>query len=184
MCKSTVSLAGSSKPGKVGISTEQFAFQALELRRKGFIAGLKKNCPWVTPVDQGVEDNADPVTIQTNVRNFIASTPNIVGIYMTGGNPYVGANEICAEKKQAAIKMIAFDFTKENAAAIKKGCLTAAIGQDPFGQSYDSIMYLYNWVVTHKKPSATYFIPTTTVVGTQANIDKVLAAQSSGSPGV
>jgi ribose transport system substrate-binding protein len=184
MCGATASLAGKSKPGKVGISTEQFAFQALELRRKGFIAGLKKNCPWITPVNQGVEDKADPLTIQANAKSFIASTPNLVGIYMTGGNPYVAANEICAEKKQAAIKMIAFDFTTENAVAIKKGCLTAAIGQDPFGQSYDSIMYLYNWVVAHKKPSAKYFIPTTAVVGTRANIDKVLVAQSSGSPGI
>jgi ABC-type sugar transport system substrate-binding protein len=184
MCKATAGLASSAKPGKVGISTEQFGFQALELRRNGFIQGLKKNCPWVTPVNQGVEDKADRVTIQTNVKNFIASTPNLVGIYMTGGNPYVAANEICAEKKQASIKMVAFDFTSENALAIKRGCLTAAIGQDPFGQSYDSIMYLYNWVVAHEKPSATYFIPTTAVVGTQANIDQVLIRQSSGSPGV
>jgi ABC-type sugar transport system substrate-binding protein len=177
-------LASSSKPGKVGISTEQFAFQALELRRKGFIAGLRKNCPWVTPINQGVEDKADPVTIQSNVRTFIASTPHLVGVYMPGGNPHVAANEICAEKKQASIKMVGFDFTTENAIAIKKGCLTAAIGQDPFGQSYDSIMYLYNWVVAHRKPSATYFIPTTAVVATRANIDKVLVAQSSGSPGI
>jgi ribose transport system substrate-binding protein len=184
MCKATASLASRSKPGEVGISTEQFAFQALELRRTGFIAGLKENCPWVTPVNQGVEDKADPVTIQTNVKNFVASTPHLVGIYMTGGNPYVGANEICAQKKQASIKMIAFDFTTENAVAIKKGCLTAAIGQDPFGQSYDSIMYLYNWVVAHRKPSAKYFIPTAAVVATRANIDKVLVAQSSGSPGI
>jgi ABC-type sugar transport system substrate-binding protein len=131
-----------------------------------------------------VEDKADPLTIRTNVKNFVTSTPNLVGIYMTGGNPDVAANEICAQKKQASIKMVAFDFTTENAIAIKKGCLTAAIGQDPFGQSYDSIMYLYNWVVAHKKPSATYFIPTTAVVGTRANIDKVLVAQSSGSPGI
>jgi ribose transport system substrate-binding protein len=184
MCDATASLAGKSKPGKVGISTEQFAFHALELRRQGFLAGLEKNCPWVTPVNQGVQDKANPITIRANVKNFVASTPNLVGIYMTGGNPYVAANEICAENKQSSIKMIAFDFTTENAVAIKKGCLTAAIGQDPFGQSYDSIMYLYNWVVAHKKPSAMYFIPTAAVVGTRANIDKVLVAQSTGSPGI
>jgi ABC-type sugar transport system substrate-binding protein len=184
MCKATASLASRSRPGKVGISTEQFGFLALELRRQGFLAALEQNCPWVTPVNRGLADKADPVAIRANVRNFVASTPNLVGIYMTGGNPYVAANEICAEKKQGSIKMVAFDFTTENAVAIKKGCLTAAIGQDPFGQSYDSIMYLYNWVVAHKRPSAKYFIPTAAVVGTQANIDKVLVAQSSGSPGI
>ncbi len=184
LCQATASLASKSKPGKVGISTEQFAFQALEDRRKGFIAGLKSKCPWLTPVNQGVEDKADPVTIQTNVKNFISSTSNLVGIFMTGGNPYIAANEICSEGKQKTVKMVAFDFTKENAAAIKKGCMTAAIGQDPFGQAYDSIMYLYNYVVAHKKPSSHYFIPTTAVVGTQKNIDKVVKAQSSGSPGI
>jgi ABC-type sugar transport system substrate-binding protein len=184
MCKATASLADRSDPGRVGISTEEFGFPALELRRKGFIQGLKQNCPWVTPVNEGVEDKADRVMIQTNVKNFITSTPNLVGVYMTGGNPYVAANEICAEKKQRSIKMVAYDFTTQNVVAIKKGCLTAAIGQDPFGQSYDSIMYLYNWLVAHKKPAAKYFIPTAAVVGMRANIDKVVIGQSTGSPGI
>jgi ABC-type sugar transport system substrate-binding protein len=52
----------------------------------------------------------------------------------------------------------------------------AAIGQDPYGQSYDTIVWLYNALVDKQKPSPDYFIPTAAVVGTQANITTVSAA--------
>lgn len=182
MCQATAALASKSKPGVVGVSTESLAFQALVERANGFVAGLKANCPWVTALTP-VQDNADPATIQSNVRSFISSTPNLVGVYMTGGNPYVAATALCAQHKQAAVKFVAFDFTTQNVAAIRSGCMTAAIGQDPFGQSYDSVMYMYNYLVTGKHP-AKYFIPTAADVATKSNINKVVAAQASGAPGI
>jgi len=178
MCQATAHLASKTKPGKVGVSTESLSFQALVDRANGFVAGLKRYCPWVTATSP-VVDNADPATIQSNVRSFIASTPNLVGVYMTGGNPYVAANTICAAHKQNTVKFIGFDFTTENAAAIRTGCFTAAISQDPFGQAYDSVMYMYNYLVTGKRP-ATYFIPTKMSIATKANINQEMAAQASG----
>jgi ABC-type sugar transport system substrate-binding protein len=62
-------------------------------------------------------------------------------------------------------------------AQIKAGNMYAAIGQDPYGQSYDTIVWLYNALVDKQKPSREYFIPTAAVVGTQANITTVSAAK-------
>ena len=47
----------------------------------------------------------------------------------------------------------------------------------PTGQSYDTIVWLYNALVDKQKPSPDYFIPTAAVVGTQANITTVSAAK-------
>ena len=83
-----------------------------------------------------------------------------------------------------SVKVVAFDFTDENVAEVKAGNLYALIGQDPFGQSYDSIMFLYNQLVTGQPPGDEYFIPTSADVATIANIDEAVAAQASGSPGL
>jgi ABC-type sugar transport system substrate-binding protein len=173
MCKATADLASAAKPGKVGIETESFTFQALEDRRHGFLDALKKNCPWVTPVGDGIEYQGSTDRIASATRDFMTSTPNLVGVYVTGGNPNIAAETVGQQGKAAQVKVIAFDFTAQNVAQIKAGNLYAAIDQDPYGQSYDTIAWLYNAVVTHVKPSSKYFIPTKVIVGTKENIDQV-----------
>jgi ABC-type sugar transport system substrate-binding protein len=174
MCKATANLASASKPGKVGIETESFTFQALEDRRNGFLNALKKNCPWVTPVSDGIEYQGSTDRIASATRDFMTSTPNLVGVYVTGGNPNIAADTVGKAGKAAQVKVIAFDFTDQNVEQIKAGNLYAAIDQDPYGQSYDTIAWLYNAAVTHVKPSSKYFIPTKVIVGTQENIDQVM----------
>jgi ABC-type sugar transport system substrate-binding protein len=107
----------------------------------------------------------------------MTSTKNLVGIYVTGGNPQVAAQTVASAGKTSTVKVIGFDFTAENVAQIEAGNMYAAIGQDPYGQSYDTIVWLYNALVDKQKPSRDYFIPTAAVVGTQANIATVSAAK-------
>jgi len=177
MCTATKGLASASKPGVVGVETESFTLQALEERRVGFLDGLKQNCPWVTQSGSGVEyqDSTDRVASAT--RDYLTSTKNLVGIYVTGGNPQVAAQTVASAGRTSTVKVIGFDFTAENVAQIEAGNMYAAIGQDPYGQSYDTIVWLYNALVDKQKPSPDYFIPTAAVVGTQANITKVSAAK-------
>lgn len=176
MCTATAGLASAEKPGTVGIETESFTFQALEDRRLGFIAGLEANCPWVTPVGDGIEYQGSTDRIASATRDFMTSTPDLVGVYVTGGNPQVAAQTVASAGRTADVKVIGFDFTAENVEQIKAGSLYAAIDQDPYGQSYDSIVWLYNALVTGEKPSPDYFIPTKVVVGTKDNIDTAAAA--------
>lgn len=177
MCTATADLASEAKPGSVGVLTEAFAFQALEERRLGFLDGLKADCPWVTSAGDGVEYQGSTDRIASATRDYITSTPDLVGIYVTGGNPQVAAQTVAAANKTAQVKTIGFDFTDENVAEIKNGSMYAAIGQDPFGQSYDTIVWLYNALVTGVAPSPDYFIPTEAVVGTQENIDQVASSK-------
>jgi ABC-type sugar transport system substrate-binding protein len=173
MCSATKGLSSASKPGVVGVETESFTFQALEERRLGFLDGLNQNCPWVSQSGGGVEyqDSTDRVASAT--RDYMTSTKNLVGIYVTGGNPQVAAQTVASAGKTSTVKVIGFDFTAENVDQIKAGNMYAAIGQDPYGQSYDTIVWLYNALVDKRKPSPDYFIPTAAVVGTRANITTV-----------
>ncbi|MCM2387603.1 sugar ABC transporter substrate-binding protein [Streptomyces albipurpureus] len=170
MCEATKGVASKDKPGKVGVETESFAFQALEERRLGFLDSLKKNCPWVTPVGDGVEYQGSTDRVASATRDFLTSTPNLVGVYVTGGNPHVAARTVASAGKAKAVKVIGFDLTKENVEQIKAGNLYGAIDQDPYGQSYDSITWLYNALITGEAPSPDYFVPTKALVGTADNI--------------
>ena len=177
MCTATEELASPSKPGVVGIETESFTFQAREERRLGFLDGLEQNCPWVTQSGGGVEYQASTDRVASATSDYMTSTTNLVGIYVTGGNPQVAAQTVASAGKTSTVKVIGFDFTADNVAQIKAGNMFAAIGQDPYGQSYDTIVWLYNALVDKQKPSPDYFIPTAAIVGTQANITAVSAAK-------
>jgi len=170
MCTATQDLAGPSKPGVVGIETESFTFQALEERRLGFLDGLRQNCPWVTQAGGGVEYQGSTDRVAAATTDYLNSANNLVGIYVTGGNPQVTAQTVASAGRTSTVKVIGFDLTAENVAQIKAGNMYAAIGQDPFGQSYDTAVWLYNALVDKQKPSPDYFIPTVSPVGTQANI--------------
>ncbi|MDX6699958.1 MAG: ribose transport system substrate-binding protein [Baekduia sp.] len=175
MCTATKGLATASKPGVVGIETESFTFEALEERRLGFLDGLKQDCPWLTQSGGGVEYQGSTDRVASATQNYLTSTKNLVGIYVTGGNPQVAAQTVAAAGKTSTIKVIGFDFTAENVEQIKAGNMYAAVGQDPYGQSYDTIVWLYNALVDRQKPSPDYFIPTAAVIGTHANIATVSA---------
>jgi ABC-type sugar transport system substrate-binding protein len=172
MCTATKDLASASKPGVVGVETESFSFQALEERRLGFVDGLKQNCPWVTQAGGAVEYQNSTDRVASATRDFMTKK-NLVGVYVTGGNPQVAAETVASAGKTSTVKVIGFDFTAENVAQIKAGNMYAAIGQDPYGQSFDTIVWLYNALVDEEKPSPDYFIPTASVVGTRANITSV-----------
>jgi ribose transport system substrate-binding protein len=173
MCAATRKLADASRPGRVGVETESFTFQALEERRRGFLDALKENCPWVTQAGGGVEYQTSTDRVASATRDYLSSTKDLVGIYVTGGNPQIAAQTVASAGRSSTVKVIGFDFTAENVAQIKAGNMYAAIGQDPYGQSYDTIVWLYNALVDKQKPSPDYFIPTAAVVGTQANISIV-----------
>jgi ribose transport system substrate-binding protein len=173
MCQGTKDLASQAHPGKVGILTESFSFQALENRRKGFVTSLKENCPWVTPVNDGVEYQASTDRVASATRDFMTAVKNLVAIYVTGGNPHVAALTVGQAGKADRVKVVGFDFTNENVKQIKDGNMYASIGQDPFGQSYDTVVWLYNAIITGNKPTPQYFVPTKAVVGTHDNINEV-----------
>jgi len=82
------------------------------------------------------------------VQDFISKHPDLNGVYVTCGTPLAAARAI--ENSGKNIALVVFDHSKEIYEYIKKGIIVAAIGQDPFGQGHDPIVYMYNSLVTGK----------------------------------
>jgi len=66
-------------------------------------------------------------------------------------------------------EIMQLDFDKTYYPLIEEGVIYAAIGQDPFGQGHDPIIYLYNYLVTKEKPESEVVWTRTDVI-TQHNV--------------
>jgi len=128
-----------------------------KIRTRGFEDQLKnfKKLKIVGYVN--VEDSYD--TVYTQVKNFLANNKNVDGIFVAGGGPTGAAQAIAEAGLKGKTKIICFDHDKDIFKAIREGLIYAAIGQDPFGQGHDPIVYLYNYLVAGEKPPSDH-IPT------------------------
>lgn len=131
--------------GSVGIITSQFTAPGAEQRRNGFIDGLEGSS--IEVLGEGVEANDSASETYTAAQNYIQSSDDLVGIYATAGGPFGAAEAVAAAGKEDTVKVIGYDLSDENLAAIKDGSMYAAIGQDAFGQGYNVAIELFNAAV-------------------------------------
>jgi ABC-type sugar transport system substrate-binding protein len=78
------------------------------------------------------------------------------------------------------VKVVGFDLTSQVIAQIQNGNMYGTVTQDPFGQGYNTMIDLYNYLETGKKPSSSYIIATKDVVVTKSNLKQAVAAQAAG----
>lgn len=143
--------ATENKAGSVGIIVSQFTAPGSEQRRKGFIEGLQGSN--LTVIGEGVEAKDSASNTFTAAQNYLGSHGDLLGIYATAGGPFGAAEAVAAAGKQDTVKVIGFDITEENIAAIKNGSMYGVIGQDAFGQGYNVAIELFNALVTGTNPS-------------------------------
>lgn len=155
--------------GSVGIITSQFTAPGAEQRRNGFIDGLEGSS--LKLLGEGVEAHDSASETYTAAQNYLQSADDLVGIYATAGGPFGAAEAVAAAGKQETVKVIGFDLSEENLAAIKDGSMYAAIGQDAFGQGYNVAIELYNSIVTGEKP-AEVLQPAESAFVTAENLDE------------
>lgn len=142
--------ATGDKAGSVGIIVSQFTAPGSEQRRKGFIEGLEGSN--LTVIGEGVEAKDSASNTFTAAQNYLGSNADLLGIYATAGGPFGAAEAVAAAGKQDTVKVIGFDVTEENIAAIKDGSMHGVIGQDAFGQGYNVAIELFNALVTGQNP--------------------------------
>jgi ribose transport system substrate-binding protein len=158
------------KEGKVGIIVSQFTAPGSEQRRKGFVEGLQGSK--LTVVNDGVEAKDSAGTTFAAAKDFLTSTPDLVALYATAGGPFGAAQAVKAAGKQDSVKVIGFDFTKENVAAINDGSMFGVTGQDEFGQGYNVAIALFNNIVAQQKPEQV-LQPAVSLFMTKDNVDKL-----------
>lgn len=156
--------------GSVGIIVSQFTAPGSELRRQGFVDGLEGSN--LTLVGEGVEARDSAATTFNAANDYLTSTSDLVAIYATAGGPFGAAEAVKAAGREDEVRVIGYDFTPENIAAIRDGSMFGVTGQDAFGQGYDVAIALYNHAVTGEKPEQV-LQPAVSLFMTQENVDQL-----------
>ncbi|MBR6477658.1 MAG: substrate-binding domain-containing protein [Lachnospiraceae bacterium] len=113
----------------------------------------------------------DPQKAYDQTMAYLQEHPDIKGIYVTTGTPASVAKAV--EDSGLKIKLVVYDHTQEIFQYIKKGIIIAAIGQDPFGQGHDPVVWMYNSIVTGEAlPSE--FMKCRAKIVDKTNVDNLL----------
>ncbi|MCR5421403.1 MAG: substrate-binding domain-containing protein [Lachnospiraceae bacterium] len=86
------------------------------------------------------------------VKDYLAKNRDLDGIYITAGGQMGTVNALADYNLTGKVKVVLYDFMQEILEAISKGSVTAAIGQDPFRQGHDPIIYLFNNAMNGELP--------------------------------
>ena len=136
--------------GRILVVTSDKKITNHEIRRSGFNETIKKYpgielCGLVECHDSNDESYA-------KVKEFLAKDKNIDGIFITAGGQMGTIRAAEEYGLSGKVKIVVYDFMRDILELIRKGVITASIGQDPFRQGHDPLIYLYNNVVAGEVP--------------------------------
>ena len=132
--------------GKVAVITGLFSVPAHELRRTGGLASLEKYEGIEIVGETECHDSGDEA--YTQVKDFLTANPDLKGIYQTAGGQLGVIEAIKDMGMEGQVQYVCFDFMDEIVDALYDGIVGATIGQDPFGQGADPVIFAYNAVIT------------------------------------
>jgi methyl-accepting chemotaxis protein len=148
---------------------------SLEMRVAGFQTRLRESFPGVDLariVYCTVGSDKLCEAVQEETRNLLDTVPRLAGIYLTRGSaPASAARALEAAGRGGRVKIVAHDMLDETMQYLKKGLITATLGQDPYGQGHDPVIHLFNHLAAGWQPSSPRFLTQLDVV-TQVNCDQ------------
>ena len=136
--------------GNVLVVTSDKSITNHELRRSGFNETISnyKDINLIGLIE--CHDNNDEA--YRKVKDYLSKNKDIDGVYIVAGGQIGAINALSECDLNGKVKVVLYDFMKDILEAISKGVVTAAIGQDPFRQGHDPIIYLYNNAMTGELP--------------------------------
>jgi hypothetical protein len=164
------------KPCKAGVITGAFSVPTHETMRKAILAGLAGTN--ISPVSDGVEVEQDLSKVGPAVKAYITGDPDdLCAIFVDIGDAGAAAAALTDDQAKH-IKIVSADFTQGGVEQMRKGKQAILIGQDPFGEAYDTAILLYNAIVTGTAPD--FHQPVKNSIMTPDNIDALMKAQADG----
>lgn len=141
---------GIGEEGEIVIYKGDTTTSINKIRRDSAVAVLQKykNIKIVSEVD----DLINNTQVYKKLKETLYYLPNLKGIVFIGGGAVGAARAIEELKLVGKIKLFCFDYDAEVIELIKKGIVYKAMGQDPFSQGHDPIIYLYNYLVANEVP--------------------------------
>lgn len=120
-----------------------------------------------------VEASDNHEVVYNAAIKVLSKNKNIDGLFTIGGGISGAAKAVKDLNLVGKVKIVCFDFNKEVFQYIKEDIIYAAIGQDPFGQGHDPIIYIYNYLVANQKPESDVVWTRTDVVD-KNNVDDLI----------
>jgi ribose transport system substrate-binding protein len=171
--KTIEKLTGGS--GKIGVITGYFGADQHQKRMMGAVDYLTKSVPGIKIV--GKYENRDKAeTAYTLTKDMLTANPDLKIVYVTAGGPFGAAKAIKDLGLTGKVGVVCYDHIPQNIEYVRSGEIVAAIAQDPFGQGFDSCVYLYNYIVAKQKPGAD-FLPVNLDVLTPQNVKDLYPAK-------
>jgi methyl-accepting chemotaxis protein/ribose transport system substrate-binding protein len=90
--------------------------------------------------------------VYAEMKKLLNDFPNLKGVVVISGGAPGAAKAIEDMGRVGKVKLICFDYDDEIIELIRKGSVYTAMGQDPFGQGHDPLIYLYNYIVANEVP--------------------------------
>lgn len=136
--------------GKLGVITV-FGFAQLDDRVDGALDYLKKNCPDITVI--GKYDNNDKAENAYDLtKDMITANPDLKCVYVAGGGAFGAAKAIQDTGYSGKAAVIGYDWLVESLGYVKSGEIYTLISQDPFGQGFDTMVMMHNYLTMNKVP--------------------------------
>ncbi len=157
--------------GRILVVTSDRSITNHEIRRQGFNDTIAQNKK-ITIVDV-LEAHDSNDEAYEKVKAILSKDKEIDGIFLVAGGQ-IGTAQVVEELGRVGkTKIVLYDFMRNILEYIKKGVVTCAIGQDPFRQGHDPVIYLYNKVVKGINPPSEQMWTRIDVVD-RDNVDNLL----------
>jgi ABC-type sugar transport system substrate-binding protein len=138
--------------GKMGIVTGLFGAGQHQQRIDGALDYLKANYPDITNV--GTYENQDKAELAYSyTKDMLTANPDLKLIYVTAGGPGGAAKAVQDLGLTGKVAVVGYDWLPDALQYVKSGEIIALLSQDPFGQGFDSMVLLHNYLTTGEKPA-------------------------------
>lgn len=124
--------------GEVGLIPFVKGAATSEMREQGFKEALAE-FPDIKLVST-LYSESDAAKGMNVTQDMITANPNLAGIFAANEGGAIGAAQaIRADDKVGAIKLVAFDASDEEIAALKEGVIQALVVQNPYKMGYEGV---------------------------------------------
>ena len=121
-----------------------------------------------------IRDRDNPDKVYNIALECLRTRNDVDAIYITSGMSPSVAKAIIDSGKEGKVVSVGFDHNEEIFNYIKRGIIVGAIGQDPFGQGHDPVLWMYNHLVTGE-PLPSQYMPCRLSVVDKSNVDSLIA---------
>jgi len=161
--------------GPIGVIDDPPANSSVGLRTVGFLGEIKKLCPGIKLLGPTINDDT-AASAYSITSGWITGFPGLTGIYESSAGDNGAAAAIKSAGKDGIVKFVGHDFVPANVDLLNEGAVQDLIGQDPYGEGYNTIIDLFNYLVAHVVPKP-YNQYTVSQVMTTSNEKAILATQ-------